>query len=305
MEKNIISFSLWGDNPFYNVGAIRNAESASKHYEGWVCRYYLGTDVPKETVEALEKFPNTEIVIMENEDNNWMGMFWRFYPISDPEVEYVIFRDTDCRVTMRESMAVREWVSSGKTLHIMRDHPMHTEPIMGGMWGVHGPQFMKGSADVWSAPVESLTMQEIINGWIVNEMRRTEEKDGNCFKEWEFDAKGIDQKFLRAFVYKLFWKDSYIHDTFPMYNSFSGRFDYQRYPGMKEMSTGFPTVRQGWDDFVGQIWDENEKPNEESSTFLKRRDECIYSDWAKTDGSSSTPSEFLNQVTEKPVEKAT
>ena len=34
--------------------------------------------------------------------------------------------------------------------------------------------------------------------------------------------------------------------------------DYQRYPGMKEMSTGFPTTRRDWNDFVGQIWDENE-----------------------------------------------
>ena len=283
MAKNIISFSLWGDDPFYNVGAIRNAENALLHYEGWTCKFYIGTDVPNETIRTLQEMPNTEIVIMENEANNWPGMFWRFYAISDPDAEFVIFRDTDCRLTNREAQAVGEWTRTDKCLHIMRDHPMHTEPIMGGMWGVHGPTFMEKCADIWGTSKESLKMKDIIDGWISNEMRRTRENEVNSFKGWEFDARGIDQKFLRAFVYKLVWSDAFIHDCFPQYNSFSGRFDYQRYPGLKEMSTGFPTVRQDWNDFVGQIWDEDEHPNDESATFLRRRDECIYMDWKKSD----------------------
>jgi len=294
MAKNIISFSLWGDDPFYNVGAIRNAENALVYYEGWTCKFYIGTDVPKETVEALEKFPNTEIVIMENEGNSWPGMFWRFYAISDPDAEFVVFRDTDCRLTNREAQAVGEWARTDKCLHIMRDHPMHTEPIMGGMWGVHGPKFMKKCADIWSDVTDSpITMKDIIDGWISNEHRRTRQNDPNCFKEWEYDARGVDQKFLRAFVYKLAWSDAYIHDSFPQYNSFSGRFDYQRYPGLKEMSTGFPTVRKDWNDFVGQIWDENEIANEESAVFLQRRDECIYMDWKKIDDAIPTDKEIL------------
>jgi len=304
MSKNVISFSLWGDDPFYNVGAIRNAENALIHYEGWTCKFYMGTDVPNETIKTLQEMPNTEIVIMENEANDWPGMFWRFYAISDPDTEFVIFRDTDCRLTNREAQAVGEWARTDKVLHIMRDHPMHTEPIMGGMWGVNGPNFMKRCADIWATSTESLTMKDIIDGWISNEMRRTKENEVNSFKDWEYDARGIDQKFLRAFVYKLVWNDSYIHDSFPQYNSFSGRFDYQRYPGMKEMSTGFPTIRKDFNDFVGQIWDENEIANEESAVFLQRRDECIYMDWKKSDDEVEE-SDLLNQLTTKPVEKAT
>jgi len=276
------------------------------YYEGWTCKFYIGTDVPKETVEALEKFPNTEIVIMENEANDWPGMFWRFYAISDPDAEFVIFRDTDCRLANREAQAVGEWTRTDKCLHIMRDHPMHTEPIMGGMWGVHGPKFMKKCADIWGTSKESLKMKDIIDGWISNEHQRTRENDPNSFKEWEYDARGIDQKFLRAFVYKLAWSDAYIHDSFPQYNQFSGRFDYRRHPGMKEMNTGFPTIRKDWNDFVGQIWDENEIANEESSEFLKQRDECIYMDWKKSDDEVEE-SELLNQLAgvDKPVKKAT
>jgi hypothetical protein len=63
-----------------------------------------------------------------------------------------------------------------------------------------------------------------------------------------------------------------------MYNCFSGRFDYQRYPEIKEQNTGFPTIRRGWNDFVGQIYFEDETPNEESAWYLKSRDMCIYMD---------------------------
>jgi len=30
--KKVVSFSLWGDNPIYNIGAIRNAELAKEIY---------------------------------------------------------------------------------------------------------------------------------------------------------------------------------------------------------------------------------------------------------------------------------
>jgi len=33
--KKIISFSLWGDNPVYTQGAIRNAELAKEIYPDW------------------------------------------------------------------------------------------------------------------------------------------------------------------------------------------------------------------------------------------------------------------------------
>ena len=41
----IISFSLWGTDPKYTIGAVRNAELAKTIYSGWVCRFYTGEDV--------------------------------------------------------------------------------------------------------------------------------------------------------------------------------------------------------------------------------------------------------------------
>ena len=51
--RRIISFCLWGDAPLYNVGAIRNAELAEVYFPEWDCQFYLGDDVPTETIQAL------------------------------------------------------------------------------------------------------------------------------------------------------------------------------------------------------------------------------------------------------------
>jgi len=35
--KKIITFSLWGDKPIYNIGAIKNAELAKTFYTEFEC----------------------------------------------------------------------------------------------------------------------------------------------------------------------------------------------------------------------------------------------------------------------------
>ena len=53
-EANVIAFSLWGENPRYLRGAIRNAQLAPDLYPGWMCRFYLDDSVPMATVLELE-----------------------------------------------------------------------------------------------------------------------------------------------------------------------------------------------------------------------------------------------------------
>ena len=38
-DLKIISFSLYGDNPKYTEGAIRNAEIANEYWPGWEKMY--------------------------------------------------------------------------------------------------------------------------------------------------------------------------------------------------------------------------------------------------------------------------
>jgi len=180
--KKVISFSLWGNDRKYTIGAIENAKLAKEHYPGWTCRYYIGKSVPEDITEQLKKFENTEVFLM-SEQGDWTGMFWRFFAASDPEVSIMISRDCDSRLNKRESAAVKEWVESDKSFHIMRDHPFHGTEILGGMWGCKSPSLRN--------------MVSMIEDY---------KKIGNF---WQ-----VDQNFLRENVYPIVSQDSMVHDEF-------------------------------------------------------------------------------------------
>ena len=135
--KKLICYSLWGDNPKYTIGAIRNAEQIKTIYPGWTARFYCGKSVPKDIIDKLQSL-NAEIILMP-EEVNWSGMFWSFFAIADPDVEVILSRDTDSRLTSREALAVNQWLQSDKLFHVMRDHPHHNAYILGGMWGARKP----------------------------------------------------------------------------------------------------------------------------------------------------------------------
>ena len=285
MSKKIVSFSLWGDIPMYNVGAIRNAELMFETYPfDWTARFYIGSDVPKKTINTLNAFPNVEIVDMTGTPNDWQGMFWRFYGVNKEEdIEYIVFRDTDSRITPREWEATREWMNSGKCLHIMRDHPYHTEPIMGGMWGCKPKELIDIiNRDVYEKHnLEHATnLQKVVENWMLVEWGRTERHEEKAMSVENYHTKGIDQRFLRAVIYPLALKEAHIQDAYPMYNAWSGRFDYYRGGHEKEFNTGFPSMRgRDWDNFIGQVYDEHDKPNEEYAKLIKDRDELVYTGW--------------------------
>ena len=179
----VISFSLWGDNPIYTVGAIRNAELAETIYPDWQCWFYVGTSVPSSVVNDLEAKANCTVINMEEESDNFFApSFWRFYPASLPEVDVMISRDTDSRLNLREKHAVDVWLESDKGFHIMRDHPWHTTEMLAGMWGVK-----KGSIS---------SMAKMCVGYTKGEFKQ------------------VDQNFLREKVWSLVGDNCVVHDEF-------------------------------------------------------------------------------------------
>ena len=76
-------------------------------------------------------------------------MLWRFFPTLDPQVDVFISRDLDSIVKLREMDAVEEWLHSGKSVHVMRDHPQHNVPMLGGLWGAQLIGSRKVWGDVW------------------------------------------------------------------------------------------------------------------------------------------------------------
>lgn len=133
MLKKIISFTLWGNDPMYTIGSIKNAQLQKEVYPDWVCRFYVDNTVPIEICKELKAL-DCEIMYKDKAEDH-LASFWRFEPMLDSQVSHFIVRDADARIDHRESEAVKQWVSSGLPVHIIRDHPNHNRPMMGGTWG--------------------------------------------------------------------------------------------------------------------------------------------------------------------------
>jgi protein O-GlcNAc transferase len=182
--KKIISFSLWGDSPTYNIGAIKNAELATIFYPSFECWFYIHVDsVPQYTIDKLRSYKNCKIILKTGDLNNVKPMMWRFEAIDDPDVEIMMSRDTDTRFILREKLAVDEWLQSGKVFHIMRDHPHHNFCILGGMFGTRKiPQI-----SCWKTEMNKI---------------------------YQYGARNYDQDFLKFCIYPIIQNNSVIHATF-------------------------------------------------------------------------------------------
>ncbi len=203
--KKVICFSLWGSDERYTHGAIHNAELAKEVYPGWVCRFYVGTSTPKDIVSELQGKDNVEVVKMDSE-GSWTGMFWRFLAASDSSVDIMLSRDCDSRLWHREKLAVDEWLASGKQFHIMRDHPYHGVPILGGMWGTRNPLLSN--------------MTELIKNY-----------DKGDF--WQ-----VDQNFLASVVYPIVKEKSFVHDDYFEKKLFPTKRDPKHFVGQAYAGCG-------------------------------------------------------------------
>jgi len=108
--KKIISFCLWGNNPKYCVGAIRNSELSKIIYPEWISRFYVHHETSDDIKNKLIE-NGAEVILVNEEIGNWSSMFWRFNPHQDNDVEAFICRDTDSRLNERERDAVSSWLN--------------------------------------------------------------------------------------------------------------------------------------------------------------------------------------------------
>lgn len=128
----IISFSLFGNNQRYTVNALINADLCKQFYTDWICRIYYDNTVPLNVINLLKQKNNVELVFETGSGHS--RRLWRFFAYDDCDI--FISRDIDSHITEREVSAVNEWLSSDKSLHIMRDHPHHKNKIQAGMFGI-------------------------------------------------------------------------------------------------------------------------------------------------------------------------
>lgn len=182
--KRLISYCLFGDDAVYVGGILRNLREAEVLYPDWQVIVFVDGSVAMEVrgricaaggkvVEAGSGLPLT---------------VERFLPALDEGVDLLLVRDADSSLTPREVDAVDEWIESGKSWHVMRDHPHHQAAVMGGMWGCRGGSF------------EGLT---------------------DALMEYEFSGNyGEDQEFLEECVWRANQAEALVHDS---HGSFDGR----------------------------------------------------------------------------------
>jgi len=180
--KNIIAFSLWGDNPMYWQGALENIELAKKYYPGFISRFYIDKNCKEDLIDTI-KGDNVEVVLVDPK-GSFDGMFWRFLAAEDPDVDIFMSRDCDSRISEREVAAVDQWLKSDKDFHIMRDHPWHSVQILGGMWSCR------------NGILRNINLSKLISSWK------------------NHSTKGCDQDFLGQIIYPYVVNKSMEHSEF-------------------------------------------------------------------------------------------
>ena len=132
--KQVIAYSLYGSDNRYMIGAIKNALLAQKHFAGYEIRFYTGASVPDWTRSTLALIPNVQLVECDEPEDH-TAKLWRFQALTDEQVDVVLSRDADARLTRRERMAHEDFLASRLDFHIMKDHPIgHDYKISAGMF---------------------------------------------------------------------------------------------------------------------------------------------------------------------------
>jgi hypothetical protein len=131
--KKIISFSLYNSNPENCNGILCNLELSKIIYPDWICRIYYSNEVPIETIEKISHYENVELILI-NETEKFPEIS-KFLSIDDDDVEVMIVRDTDSRLSYREKSCVDEFLNSNFTTHSIRDNISHTN-MNSGLWGI-------------------------------------------------------------------------------------------------------------------------------------------------------------------------
>jgi len=162
--RRVIAMSLYGRDPRYTWGALRNAQLVPVHLPDWTLRVYVAADPAPPLLAVSPRIINklrllgVEIARVSATGNSTAAAAaaaaaknWRLLAADDRRLDYFLVRDADTRLSEREAAAVRDWTSTvaklaednrgashaaAGALHCVRDHPKHADrPLVDGLWG--------------------------------------------------------------------------------------------------------------------------------------------------------------------------
>lgn len=231
-----ISYSLWGSNEVYTYGMIENVLLAKEIYKGWKVRIHYNDTVPQKVIEWLEAQDNVEMVHHRGKDALASNMFWRLYDLFLPDT-VVIIRDADSRLSIYEKTMVDEWLNSSKDFHVIRGHPSHTVPILGGTCGCRNNllkyiHISNGTRDVNSPPLSFMGADTFLNWFSTNLTGET-------------DKYNIDQIFLCQYIYPIVASSLFVHTVKDrVYEPFAKIIETRETLFMGEIVTNCPNAAE-------------------------------------------------------------
>jgi hypothetical protein len=133
-----VNFSLYGTNPKYNIGAIKNVDLYQKYLPDWEINIFAHSemsDIP--TLTILEKnganINWVDNVYISNIGSCNYPMFWRLTNFFDDTPS--LSRDLDSRLYSREIEYIRRWEQTDNSIFTIKDHPWHSR-MPGGLIGM-------------------------------------------------------------------------------------------------------------------------------------------------------------------------
>ena len=172
-DGKYISFSLFGTDLKYYVGAERNIEINNQLLPDWETIIYYHPNNFRS--EYLKKLKNKGAIMIDVSDTTIGGkssehfpFFWRFLSFLNNGM--TLSRDLDSRLSNREVEYIRQWEKSREDYFIIRDHPWHS-PYPSGLFGVsrkisefetHLNEYISSNELVWG------TDQDILEKYMVD-----------------------------------------------------------------------------------------------------------------------------------------
>lgn len=177
--RKVIAMSLFGKDPKYTYGAIRNAQIVKIFFPGWNLRFFVPSVNSKEDWLVPERILfrlnllGAEIVrVMPSV--NIPPQFWSTLIADNKSVDYFLIRSPDHRLSDRDFELVEDWLKTKHPFHCIRDHKSQANSsLVPGLWGARVDEFVKLLSESMLTTIQktllntsnsaSLLMQEFLN----------------------------------------------------------------------------------------------------------------------------------------------
>jgi hypothetical protein len=196
--KNILSYSLYGDNRKYFNALCKNIDFIDLFYKNtFTIMIVVESDIPSSWLKFLYK--SSAVVVMSDDHylKNIPKDFYRIYPIVSGQGDACFFRDADSHLTKYEMDSMTRFIDSNFMYHIVRDHPNHLAPIMGGLFGIKSIKYETFKDAFFS----NISKYKFAN------------------KSWRNEKSGArgDQTILADHIYPLAYKEALIESNFVLF----------------------------------------------------------------------------------------